>query len=160
MRKHTSVYRSAARPWAVAARLLIRIVVGHAAVVGCGGAKTESGTETGSTSSTPAEGGASATGAGDTAAAPAVASVELGAKVYAERCALCHGASGKGDGTAAAALNPKPRDHTDGTYMKARSDEELLTVIRNGKGTMPAWGAILNEAEIQSVLLFVRTLAK
>ena len=30
--------------------------------------------------------------------------------IFAIRCVACHGAAGKGDGAAAAALNPKPRD--------------------------------------------------
>jgi len=73
---------------------------------------------------------------------------------------LCHGPNGKGDGPAAAGLNPKPRNHTDGSYMNSRTDEQLLQVIRNGKGAMPAWGKVLSEEEIQAVLKHVRTLAQ
>jgi len=47
----------------------------------------------------------------------------------------------KGDGAGAAGLDPKPRDHTDGAYMNARTDDQLLEVIKNGKGNMPAWAA-------------------
>jgi mono/diheme cytochrome c family protein len=85
---------------------------------------------------------------------------DLGSKVYAERCALCHGPQGKGDGPAAAAMNPKPRNHTDGSYMHTRTDAQLLEVIRHGKGSMPAWEGILSEQEIQAVLKHVRSLAK
>jgi len=83
----------------------------------------------------------------------------LGAKVYAQRCALCHGANGKGDGPAAAGLNPKPRNHTDGAYMNSQTDAELLSVIHNGKGGMPAWRGTLSEREIRAVLVHVRSLA-
>lgn len=82
-----------------------------------------------------------------------------GAKVYADRCALCHGATGHGDGPASAALDPKPRNHTDGSYMNGRTDAELLDVIRNGKGAMPAWKEVLSEQEIDAVLKHVRSLA-
>src|ERR1700681_4577276 len=33
-------------------------------------------------------------------------------KLYTSYCAPCHGEKGKGDGPAAAALNPKPADHS------------------------------------------------
>jgi mono/diheme cytochrome c family protein len=44
--------------------------------------------------------------------------------------------------------------------MKTRTDEDLLGVITNGKGGMPAWGAVLSEQEIAAVLKHVRSLAK
>ena len=40
------------------------------------------------------------------------------------------------------------------------TDEQLLDVIRHGKGAMPAWGNVLSEAEIQAVLKHVRSLAQ
>lgn len=97
-------------------------------------------------------GGSTAVAGGDEIAA--------GKAVYIARCALCHGNEGKGDGPASAGLNPKPRNHTDGTYMKTLSDEALLKVIHTGKGAMPAWGTILSEAEMSAVAKYVRTLAK
>jgi len=83
----------------------------------------------------------------------------LGARVYAQRCALCHGPSGKGDGPAAAGLSPRPRNHTDGAYMNSRTDAQLLAVIHNGKGGMPSWRGILSEREIRAALVHVRSLA-
>jgi mono/diheme cytochrome c family protein len=73
---------------------------------------------------------------------------------------LCHGTQGKGDGVGAAGLDPKPRNHTDGTYMNSRTNDQLLEVIRNGKGQMPAWGNVLSDAEIHAVLGHVRKLAQ
>ncbi|NOT33802.1 MAG: cytochrome c [Candidatus Eisenbacteria bacterium] len=83
-----------------------------------------------------------------------------GAKVYASKCALCHGPGGKGDGPASKGLNPKPRDHTDKSYMSTLSDEALLHSIREGKGTMPAWGKVLKPEELSAVAMFVRSLSK
>ena len=40
------------------------------------------------------------------------AHAEDGALLFKTYCSTCHGESGKGDGVAAAALNPKPRDFT------------------------------------------------
>lgn len=47
-------------------------------------------------------------------------------------CVTCHGQSGKGDGTAGAALNPKPRDWTDKEWQKTVDDQRLAKVIAEG----------------------------
>lgn len=124
----------------------------NAMMVGCGGSQSSS-TENQTSSGT---GTGTETPPAPTGGTPVVAS---GAEIYAQRCALCHGAEGKGDGPASAGLNPKPRNHTDGSYMNAQTDEQLLTVIREGKGAMPAWKSVMSEEEIHAVLKHVRTLA-
>jgi mono/diheme cytochrome c family protein len=43
--------------------------------------------------------------------------------------------------------------------MNARTDDELLGVIREGKGAMPAWKSVLSEEEIVAVLKHIRNLA-
>ena len=153
-----------ARPLALLGGFLVIAATTYALLVGCGGKNQESSTSgTTETSSTPTSTSAAPTPnttAGDTTGEAAMDPLVLGNKIYQERCALCHGPEGKGDGPAAAGLNPKPRNHTDGTYMKTRTDDQLLDVIRHGKGGMPAWGGILNETEIHAVLKHVRTLAK
>jgi mono/diheme cytochrome c family protein len=83
-----------------------------------------------------------------------------GEGIYKAKCVLCHGAGGKGDGVGAAALNPAPRDHTDGAYMNDRTNAQLLEVIKDGKGQMTPWGSILSDEEMHQVLAYVRTLAE
>jgi cytochrome c6 len=144
-----------ARPLAPVAMLLVAAVCGHALIVGCGGSTKESGNASTETATTQTQ-TAPATDTGAVAADP----VAHGKQIYLARCALCHGPEGKGDGAAAAGLNPKPRNHTDGTYMRSRTDDQLLEVIHNGKGGMPAWGSVLSDQEIHDVLKYVRTLAK
>lgn len=143
-----------ARPVAALAAIFVVTIMGNALLVSCGGQSQQSSTEQpqNGTTTPPAGETTPSTTSGEV-------SVATGQKVYTDRCVLCHGASGKGDGAGAAGLDPKPRDHTDGAYMNARTDDDLLGVIRNGKGNMPAWGSILSEAEQQSVLLYVRSLA-
>ena len=56
----------------------------------------------------------------------ATRSIARGAALYAENCALCHGASGRGDGPAAAGMRVRPADltaphlfaHTPGDLMR------------------------------------------
>jgi mono/diheme cytochrome c family protein len=92
------------------------------------------------------------------------ADAEQGKKLYGQFCVTCHGESGKGDGPAAAALNPKPRDHTNKEYMSQMSDEEMLKVIKDGGASvgksplMPPWGASLKDDQIQDVIAYIRTL--
>ena len=99
-----------------------------------------------------------------TALVAQAADAEQGKKLYGQFCASCHGLSGKGDGAAAAALNPKPRDHTDKEYMSKMSDAEMLKVIKDGGASigrsplMPPWGASLKDEQIQDIIAYVRTL--
>lgn len=80
-------------------------------------------------------------------------------------CVPCHGPSGKGDGPAAAALNPKPRNFGDGTYMNARTDAQLINVIKNGTAAeklspvMVGYASMMNDQEIKDIVAFIRSLA-
>jgi len=64
--------------------------------------------------------------------------VAQGQKIAQINCVTCHGAKGKGDGVAAAALSPKPADWTS-KKIQDESDGELFWKISNGRGSMPAW---------------------
>ena len=89
-----------------------------------------------------------------------------GKATFDQFCALCHGATGVGDGIGAAALNPKPRNFTDKALMSAITDENLIKVITEGGPAvgkspfMTAWKAILKEDQIKDVAAYVRTFAK
>jgi hypothetical protein len=52
--------------------------------------------------------------------------------VWTQRCSTCHGAGGKGDGAAAAALTPKPRDFTLATWQTSVTDEHIEKTILEG----------------------------
>lgn len=79
-----------------------------------------------------------------------------GQELYGSNCAACHGAQGRGDGPAAAALNPRPPDlrGTASTW----SDGQIAAQIQNGRGTMPPFRAALDETGVWSVVHFVRRL--
>lgn len=84
--------------------------------------------------------------------------VEQGKKLAGVNCASCHGASGKGDGAAAAALTPKPADWTS-AKIQAESDGELFWKITTGRGAMPPWKH-LPEADRWALVQYIRTLKK
>jgi Cu-processing system permease protein len=89
--------------------------------------------------------------------------VAKGKEVYLKTCAPCHGEGGKGDGPAAAALNPKPRDHTNGAYMDTLTNQHLYTVIKQGGAsfgfpTMPAQPQ-LSDDDVKNTIAFVRSLS-
>lgn len=88
-----------------------------------------------------------------------------GKVTYNKTCGLCHGKTGKGDGPTAAVLNPKPRNHTDGTYMNTLKDDYLFKIIKEGGQSvgksqlMPGWAAQVKDPEIWNVIAYIRTLA-
>jgi mono/diheme cytochrome c family protein len=84
--------------------------------------------------------------------------VEQGEKVAKINCVSCHGAKGKGDGVAAAALNPKPADWTSGRVQE-ETDGELFWKISNGRGPMPPWKH-LPENDRWAIIQFIRSLKK
>lgn len=91
--------------------------------------------------------------------------VTAGRALYQQYCSMCHGPQGQGNGPAAATMNPKPRNHTDGRYMNTLSDAHLTTVISEGGAAvqrsplMPSWKGTLSPQQIADVVTYLRTLA-
>jgi len=52
--------------------------------------------------------------------------------VWQQRCTTCHGMTGKGDGAASAALNPKPRDFSSAAWQASVTDAHIEKVILEG----------------------------
>lgn len=77
-----------------------------------------------------------------------------GQKIYETNCLLCHGKNGKGDGPAAAMLNPKPADYTKPAFWSSDAAEKIAATIKNGKGQMPPFG--LDDPSIQSVIYYLK----
>jgi mono/diheme cytochrome c family protein len=53
-------------------------------------------------------------------------------QVFASRCAVCHGAEGRGDGPGGAALTPKPRNYHDAAWQDSVTDQEIEQAIVYG----------------------------
>jgi mono/diheme cytochrome c family protein len=84
--------------------------------------------------------------------------VASGKKLADTNCVSCHGASGKGDGPAAAALNPKPADWTS-AKVQSESEGELFWKISNGRGPMPPWKH-LPDKDRWDLVAYVKSLGK
>ena len=92
-----------------------------------------------------------------TNAVPAGADVVArGRQVAQLNCVACHGTGGKGDGAAAAALNPKPADWTS-PAVQSELDGEIFWKISTGRGAMPPWKH-LPETERWAIVHYIRSL--
>jgi len=101
------------------------------------------------------------------AAQPAGDAVAEAAEIYKLRCAVCHGATGKGDGDGAAALDPKPSDLTTGDWQSSVTDDYLRKIIVRGGAavgksqTMPGAPDLDAKPDLLAALVkYIRGLAK
>jgi mono/diheme cytochrome c family protein len=91
--------------------------------------------------------------------------IDKGKKLFQGKafCVTCHGRDGKGLGgdiERGTLKGPLPRDFTDKDWQAARTDGELLWILKNGSnGTAmaPFIPLILTEEEAWQVLLYVRS---
>lgn len=85
---------------------------------------------------------------------PLAQGADIGAREYAENCAVCHGISGKGDGPMAGIINQRVSDLTQ--LSKANNGifpfEMVYEVIdgtrettAHGTRDMPVWGSVYKE---------------
>lgn len=92
-----------------------------------------------------------------------------GQRIYIERCGFCHGPDGRGNGTSAPSMIPRPRDFTAGQFKYKStpegappSDDDLVKVVTDGlhASAMPYFRGILSDADIRTVVAYVKGLAK
>jgi mono/diheme cytochrome c family protein len=81
------------------------------------------------------------------AAAQTIASIQDAAQLFATTCGWCHSDAGR-----AAGKGPK-------LMGTERTDDFIRARIKNGKeGAMPAFGAMLNDADIDVIISYIRSL--
>lgn len=104
-----------------------------------------------------------ALGAGaSTARAEPAGNPAAGKSVYTQNCTVCHGTSGKGDGAASVALNPKPANFNDVVRMAKVPEARRVQTVREGGASvglspvMPAFQDALTDQQIRDVLAYVR----
>lgn len=111
--------------------------------------------------------GAAAAGAAATTAATSTAE---GEKVFKTYCVSCHGNTGKGDGPAAAGLNPKPADFADNMFKYdvdgngSKGDiADIKAIVHDGAAKhggsplMAPW-PMISPDQLQSLAEYVKSL--
>jgi mono/diheme cytochrome c family protein len=76
--------------------------------------------------------------------------------IYAQMCARCHGADGRGDPEMKKTI-PGIRDFADPQF-RAKGPEEVESVIMTGRNQMPGFGAALTRPKLQHLAGHVRRL--
>jgi mono/diheme cytochrome c family protein len=76
------------------------------------------------------------------------------ASLYKSKCAMCHGADGKGS---AMGTKMGARDLTVPPASK-ETDDEWITITTKGKAKMPAYDGKLTGDQIKDLVKFLRTL--
>jgi mono/diheme cytochrome c family protein len=74
-------------------------------------------------------------------------------QLYKSKCAVCHGATGKGDTPAGKSMGAP-----DLTKSAAKNDGELKAVIEKGRNKMPAYGKSLKPQEIDGLVAYIKSL--
>ena len=79
--------------------------------------------------------------------------------MYIANCGPCHGDKGRGDGPAAAGLNPRPADHTSAA-VQSETDGSLFWKLSEGRNPMPGYKKIFSDLQRWALINYIRTLAK
>ena len=77
------------------------------------------------------------------------------AALYKAKCAVCHGADGKGDTPAGKKLGTKDFHSPDVAKM---SDAELFEITKKGKDKMPGYDGKITDDQIKELVQYVRSL--
>jgi mono/diheme cytochrome c family protein len=158
-------------------RTLIRALPVSLAIVlvatGCSKKEPEPASEAAATAPEAVTGPAEASStapAPEAAGTTTAAAGDAGASAYGMYCVTCHGATGKGDGVAAAALNPKPADFSAGAFRYdtngngTKGDvDDIKAIVHDGAAKhggsplMAPW-PMLSADQLQAVAEHVKSL--
>jgi len=75
--------------------------------------------------------------------------------LFDSTCAVCHGRDGRG-GVPAAEGQPAPRNFCDAAFQASRTDDDLKKAIREGKGPMPPFGPLFDDAQLTLLVAYIR----
>ncbi len=85
--------------------------------------------------------------------------VKEGKKLFTTYCVACHGDKGDGNGAAAAALNPKPKDLTSKEVQK-QSDGAIFWKITTGNPPMLSFKTTLTDKQRWELVNYIREIKK
>jgi len=78
-----------------------------------------------------------------------------GAAIFKAKCAMCHGPDGSASTGMGKSMGLKPLGSPE---VQKMSEADLIALISNGKGKMPASKGKLSDDEISAVAKYVHTL--
>ena len=98
------------------------------------------------------------------ALAPALAAASGGAhteaaSIISDRCTVCHGDNGDGQGPSAGTMNPRPQDFHDAKWQKSVSDQTIAKAIVYGgtavgvSAAMPANPDLVNQPDVVAAIV-------
>jgi mono/diheme cytochrome c family protein len=87
------------------------------------------------------------------------ADAKRGKMIYTSRCSFCHGATGKGDGPAGAALKPPPTNLTTPDFWNGATADSIKAVIENGKPhtAMVSFKTSLKPDQLDDLVAYLET---
>lgn len=83
--------------------------------------------------------------------------IARGEQVYANFCATCHGAGGRGDGPVARRGVPPPPSLVTGRSLQ-RKDGQLFHILTYGQNNMASYASQISREDRWRVILYVRSL--
>ena len=88
------------------------------------------------------------------------ASLKDAKTIYDKECAVCHGATGNGEGAGAIALKSRPLDFTISILMDQKTDGDLFYKLSEGRLPMPPYKGKLSEEQRWKLVNYLRTFSK
>jgi mono/diheme cytochrome c family protein len=82
---------------------------------------------------------------------------ETGESLFKSKCAMCHGPDGAGKTMMGEKLKIPDLHSAD---VQKKADADIKTIIAKGKDKMPAYETKLSKEQLDSVVTFIRDLAK
>jgi len=73
--------------------------------------------------------------------------VQAGSRLYAQRCATCHGRNMRNPDEEIGAFDLK--------YFPRTGHDRFVRSVTDGKNSMPAWGAVISSADIEALWAYV-----
>jgi len=80
------------------------------------------------------------------------------ADLFDKNCAKCHGKDGRAKTLRGKSV--RARNLTDAKWQAKETDEEILAAIKKGPGAMPSFAKKLSQAELESLVSYVRSLKR
>lgn len=80
--------------------------------------------------------------------------ITKGKALFQDKCTVCHGMDGKGNGPASGALSTTPTDFTAAGFWQSTSDQKIKDTIKNGHAPMPPFD--LTDEEIKDLIEYMK----